>query len=349
MLKRIQDLVVRAVSLTVLAGALAACTSGSEPTTNAETATSSTGTTSGGGEVPVDPQKDCPEGEICMKAPSQGFQVQTVGEKIEPGQDVEYCEVVELPGSPDEVYHVSGFEVAMTSHSHHLIVVAAIPGSATEAAIKAGDRKKCFTPDVFGGEITSVTGSQKPYHADAFPAGVGKVFRGGQKLIFDYHYFNATNAQVQARGAVNFHVVPESEIKHLARNFGFYNFDIKTPPQSTKSFEAECAFSHDVMVPKITRHTHQWGRDFSVEYAGGPKDGEHIWTSPDYEETEYKFPEPVLMPKGTGFRFTCEFVNDTDKLLKFGVTASDEMCILFGVWYSPKDGAPEDEQGCQVF
>lgn len=297
----------------------------------------------------VDPQKDCPEGEICMKPPVEGFQVSTDGDEIGPGEDVEYCEVVELPGTADDVYHVNRFEVAMTAHSHHLIVVAAIPGTKTEAAMQPGMRKKCFTPDVFGGEVVGVAGSQKPYQTDGYPAGVGKVFHGGQKLVFDYHYYNSTSKPVKARGAVNFHVTKPEAVTRIAHSFGFYNFGITTPPQTTKSFEAECAFSHDVVVQKVTRHTHQWGRDFSVEFAGGDRDGEHIWTSEHYEETEYAFPEPVLMAKGTGFRFTCEFENDTAKPLKFGVTAADEMCILFGTWYAPADGSPENEQGCAVY
>jgi hypothetical protein len=342
-MKTIIRTTVRILTTSSLALTLAAC--------SGETASTAPTPSSGSGETTelVDPQKDCPTGEICMKPPVEGFQVSTIGDTIGPGEDVEYCEVVELPGTPDDVYHVNQFEVAMTSHSHHLIVVAAVPGSATEAAMKPGDRKKCFTPDVYGGEVFGVTGSQKPYHAEGYPSGVGKVFRGGQKLVFDYHYFNSTSKPVQARGAVNFHVTKAEDVTRIAHPFGFYNFDIKTPPQTTMSFEAECTFSHDVMVHKLTRHTHQWGRDFSVEYAGGERDGEHIWTSPHYEETDHVFAEPVRMTKGTGFRFTCEFENDTAKPLKFGVTAADEMCILFGTWFSPVEGGPEDEQGCRLY
>ncbi|MBM4374237.1 MAG: hypothetical protein FJ095_04060 [Deltaproteobacteria bacterium] len=333
----------RGIAVVALTLGLTACTGDASPPTS-----SSSGSSGGGTEL-EDPQKDCPEGDICMKPPAEGFQVSTLGDEIAPGQDVEYCEVVELPGTKDDVYHVDQFEVAMTAHSHHLIVVAAIPGSATEAAMTVGDKKKCFTPDVYGGEIMAVTGSQLPYHSEGYPAGVGKVFHGGQKLVFDYHYYNSSSKPVTARGAVNFHVTKPEDVTRIAHSFGFYNFDIKTPPQTTKSFEAECSFSHDVMVHKVTRHTHQWGRDFSVAYAGGAKDGEHIWTSPHYEETDHVFVEPVLMPKGTGFRFSCEFENDTAKTLKFGVTAADEMCILFGTWFSPVEGAVEEEQGCRLY
>ena len=346
------DRMSRVAAAMLLSLSLAACTGstgGLGDDAGSGPASSSGGATSGGSEG-VNPQADCPSGELCLKAPSAGFQVQTVGDQIQPGEDVEFCEVVELPGDPDETYYVSEFELAMTTFSHHLIVVAALPGSATEANIKAGDKKKCFTPDAFGGEISSVTGSQKPYHRESFPDGVGKVFHGGQKLIFDYHYFNASKAPVQARGAVNFHLVEASHVQRIAHSFGFYNFDIKTPPQTTKSFEATCGFTRDVLVQKLTRHTHQWGRDFSVAFAGGAKDGSHIWTSPDYEVTEFVFDEPVLMSKGTGFTFTCEFENTTAETLKFGITAADEMCILFGTWFTPVVGDDSAaEQRCDAY
>ncbi len=292
---------------------------------------------------------DCPPSEVCLNAPENGMQIESVGEVIQPGEDVEYCEVLQLPGDPSETYYVNRFEVGMAQHSHHLIVAAAIPGSETEKAMTLGMKKKCLGPDVFGGEINSVTGSQHPYHEETFPEGVGKVFHGGQYLIFDYHYLNTSSAPVQARAAVNFHTVDASQVKRVARSFGFYNFGIDIPAMSKASFTDKCHFSHDLMVHKVTRHTHKLGRDFSVAFAGGTRDGEHIWTSPNYEDTEYAFDEPVLMPAGTGFEFTCDFDNPTTEPVKFGVKADDEMCILFGSWYVANVGDEVPSQGCDVF
>jgi hypothetical protein len=330
-------------------GGSSEATSGGVGSTSSD-ATSSAATTGAGGDGSTsttsggDPT--CPPGELCLAPPASGFQVATEGDEIQPGEDVEYCEVVALPGGPDDTYFVEGFELAMTAFSHHLIVAAAVPDSATEKAITPGMKQKCYGADVFGGDIAGVTGSQKPHHEEQFPAGIGKRFKGGQKLIFDYHYFNSSSSPVKARAAVNFRTVDASKVTREAHAFGFYNLDFSVPPNSKKSFSGECRFKHDVMVSKLTRHTHQWGKDFSVAYAGGVKDGEHIWTTPDYEETDHLFAEPVLVKNGEGFRFTCEFDNTTAKTLKFGLTASDEMCILFGTWFTPTIGAPEENQDC---
>src|SRR5437899_1431367 len=107
---------------------------GAGPSTGAGVSTSSNGSSGSGGS--------CPEGQLCLAAPSPGFQLQSIGDMIQPGQDVEYCEVVQLPAAGEstpsnpngDLFYVNRFEVAMTSYSHHLIVAAAISGSPTEKA-----------------------------------------------------------------------------------------------------------------------------------------------------------------------------------------------------------------------
>jgi hypothetical protein len=283
--------------------------------------------------------------DVCLAAPAEGFQIRSEGTEIEPGEDVEYCEVVVLPGGADATYYVRAFESQMSVGSHHLIVAAVEPGTDTDAAAVPGDRVRCTGPDVFGGELDPVTGSQQPYGHEMFPDGVGRVYHGGQKVVFDYHYFNATSAPIAARAAVNFHTTTADRVETLSRVFGFYNLGISIAPGEEKSFTKECAFSHDVYVHKLTRHTHKWGSDFSVWRAGGEADGELVFSSPDYETVDYPMEEPVLMRAGEGYRFECSFVNTESYTLKFGVKASDEMCILFGNFYSAGD---EDVpgQGC---
>ncbi len=332
-----------------LAALTMGCTSPSNGASSGGGGNGSTATTTGSGvSTSASSGGSCPTGQLCLDPPNPGFQIQSIGDVIQPGSDIEYCEVVQLPGKPSDAYYVNRFEVAMTTYSHHLIVAAAIPGSATEQGLTPGMKKKCYGPDAFGGDIYGVTGSQHPYHDERFPDGVGKKFQGGQLMIFDYHYFNSSAAPVQARAAVNFHTVDAAHVAKLAHTFGFYNLGIFIPPASTKAFTKQCTFTQDIMVSKVIRHTHKWGTDFSVDYFGGPDDGKHIWTTQSYEDTDHLLDPPVLMKKGTGFKFTCDFKNTTANTLKFGLTASDEMCILFGTWYVVNPGDAEVEQQCGI-
>jgi hypothetical protein len=317
--------------------------------------------TDGGPETPpptTEPPDDDPQfiepkcanpNELCLAAPKQGFQIQSVGTTIDAGDDIEWCEVVQLPGTPSDTYYVNAFESQMTLGSHHLIVAAIEPGTATDTAAEIGMRANCVGPDEFGGELLPVTGSQQPYHAELFPEGVGRIYTGGQKVVFDYHYFNTTGAPIQAKAAVNFHTVDASMVKKLSESFGFLNVGINIPAMSTAAFEAECTFSHDIMVHKLVRHTHRWGTNFDAWYLGGEHDGEHIFTSHNYEEVDFPLAEPVVMHAGEGFRFRCEFNNTESRTLTFGTKATDEMCILFGQWYVVNEGDVVPEQGCIKF
>jgi hypothetical protein len=274
--------------------------------------------------------------------------VRSVGATIEPGEDVEYCEVVELPGGPDDVYFVNRFESQMTRGSHHLIVEAIEPGSPTEQAAMPGDRVECITSRAFGEDLGAVTGSQAAYKDETYPEGVGRRYVGGQRLVFDYHYFNTGSEPLAAAAAVNFHTVGAERVQTIARNFGFYNFGIDTPPGQKASFTSQCAFDREVTIYKLTRHTHQWGRDFTVWRAGGAHDGELVFTSDHYEKTDFVLPEQLQLGPGEGFRFECSYHNTESYPLTFGVEATDEMCILFGVWW-PTDGTEATDQNCAAF
>jgi Copper type II ascorbate-dependent monooxygenase, C-terminal domain len=293
---------------------------------------------------------ECEE-EPCLAAPEQGFQMRSVGTEIEPGEDVEYCEVVELPGEPGTEFYVNRFESEMTTGSHHLIVSAIEPGSQTDQNAKVGDRVPCVGPaSAFGGDLLDVTGQQIPYHEESYPEGVGHVYTAGQKVIFNYHYFNATDAPLQARAAVNFFTTDEANVDKIAESFSALYAGLFVPQGETASFNLECRMEQDVMVHKLTRHTHQWGTDFPVYFAGGERDGELIYTSPNYEEPDHVFEQPVLVKAGEGFRFQCNYDNtDGDHDLTFGENATDEMCILFATIYSPDGREVKGEESCFLF
>ncbi len=284
----------------------------------------------------------------CLPLPAQGFQIRSSGTNIEPGDDREYCEVAKLPGSPSDTYYVNRFELGLTPGSHHLIVTAIDPGSATEASMHEGDVVSCspFGAQAFGENQQPVIGIQHKYYDEKYPEGVGREYHGGQYIVFDLHMLNATASRVRARAAINFHTIDASKVQKKARVFAFVNYTINTPAGQQKDFLGECRFDHDLIVQKIVRHTHQWGTDFKVWYTGGEKDGQMIFASPDYETTDYSFDSPVLMKAGTGFRFQCSYNNTTDHALSFGFLASDEMCILGGVWYVNDPADRVGGQGC---
>jgi hypothetical protein len=97
----------------------------------------------------------------------------------------------------------------------------------------------------------------------------------------------------------------------------------------------------------LSRHTHRWGKDFEAWYVGGERDGQHLFTSRDWETDIGFAPDPPLTVRaGEGFRFRCDFDNTTDAPLKWGDKATEEMCILYGSWYVANPGEAPAAQSC---
>lgn len=290
-----------------------------------------------------------------LATPNPGLQVRDLGTEIASGEDVEYCEVAQIPPDQPHSLYVTRFELGNAPSSHHLIISAITPSSVAEdkvAALGIGQRVPCISAEsAFGADgVVRLAGSQSPYSDQPMVAGVGRELHAGQYLVFDYHYLNSTDATVDARSAINLHTAPEAAIQNLASEFGFRNYTLAIAPDASGSYTAECHFKHDLMLGSITRHTHRWGTNFTVWFAGGDRDAEQIWTSDDWQHAnDYAFDAPVLMHAGEGLRFRCDFQNTTDHTLRFGTSATDEMCILFGVVWGTEPGRdPDIKPYCEI-
>jgi hypothetical protein len=281
-----------------------------------------------------------------LKDPDDGLQLRSAGVDIAPGEDVEYCEIAELPGDENKTYFVKTVELANAPYSHHLVVGAAIPGTDADAALRqlnVGDRIQCNGANYQWPQdgLVLLGSAQTPYISVSFPDGVGTQLYGKQRIVFDYHYLNVSQHSVRAQSGFNVHVVDGATIKHLATPFSIFNFTLDIPAHGSRSFTAESHFLDDLKISSILRHTHKQGRDFSVWFSGGERDGELIWTSRDWKnEPEYYFEEPIVMKAGEGFRFECDFENASDRRLRYGIGGSDEMCILAG-WAWPAGDAKQ--------
>jgi hypothetical protein len=285
--------------------------------------------------------------QLELDLPARGFQVETLGVMIEPGEDIRWCEAVQLPGGPDTIYPVGRIEAAMTAHGQDLIVNAAVLGGDAAAIMEPGSRVPCTRAgEAFGEDLSEITSTQQPYHDQRFPEGVGQVFRGGQMVAVDYHYVNDSRERVAAKVKLNFHVIDQDAVQRVARTAGFHNLTIYTPPWGRSSHLGECRVGSELLVGEIVRRTQVRGTEFSVWRAGGDRDGELIWESRDPSDSRLEFGEPIHLSPGEGFRFECNYENTTDLELRFGVNGSDEMCTLNALYWQP-DGAPADvAEGC---
>jgi hypothetical protein len=284
---------------------------------------------------------------VCLDVPEGGFKLETKGTTIGPGEDVQYCEVVEIPGAPGEPIFVSAIDGKMTPYSHHLNAMIVVPGSPADLATSPGDFAPCLNNgrDPFGSGLREIFTMGTPENHMTLPDGIGHRLEGGQKVVMNYHYFNASVDTVPARAALAFHTTEAANVERELRRFGLYNIGIEIPEKSRARFTSECKMSQDIEIMSLWRHTHRWGTDFSVWRTGGTADGEHVFTKTDWEHDITFTPEsPFVIRKDEGLRFECAFENTTDAPLAFGELANDEMCILYGYFVGTGPGlaGPED-------
>lgn len=284
---------------------------------------------------------------IELVEPADGVQLTTAGALVEPGDDARLCEVVTLPGTPSDSYAVDRIELAMAAQGRELAVMVAEPGSETAAIMASDAPVPCLRAgEVYGEQLRRVASTQHGYHDQRFPVGVGQVFRGGDRLALEYHYVNETPEPLLAGAKVNLHFTRHEDLARQAQVATFENLTIYTPPDGHSSHLGECLVSEPVTAFELGRRTRHWGTDFRVWIRGGRRDGELIWHSGDYRDTQLELAAPLNLRPGEGLRFECSYNNSSDEDLAAGSGARDEVCALQMSFWATGSKATTRPQRC---
>jgi hypothetical protein len=162
----------------------------------------------------------------------------------------------------------------------------------------------------------------------------------------ELHYINTSpDSQEVTASSTLVSIAPET-FEYEADFLFIGNPDINIPARSTwtlgPSYFPLPADLADSQFFSITGHTHQFGTNVLVETTDGPSGtGTSV-----YDVTPWYWDEPATIyhdpaftvPRGGGFRFTCEYDNTSSSSVGFGESANDEMCF-FWAYYYPSQGA----------
>ena len=83
--------------------------------------------------------------------------------------------------------------------------------------------------------------------------------------------------------------------------------------------------------------------------AGGAHDGELLWQSDSRTQNRLDLAEPLHLQPGDGFRFQCDYVNSTDRELRYGVSADDETCALEVMYWLTDEAQEPLAEDCLLF
>ncbi|MBM3456958.1 MAG: hypothetical protein FJX77_00265 [Armatimonadetes bacterium] len=166
------------------------------------------------------------------------------------------------------------------------------------------------------------------------PPGVAIRLPAGTGLDLNAHYANYSSAEIQGEAYLNLHLIEPAQVEHEVQVFALSNFDIDLPPGQVTTLEQEFRFKEKRHVLQLVSHAHDRMTEFQATVLGGPRDGEVIYTSYDWEHAPLiELDPPLVLEAGEGFKISATYNNTTDRRLFFGFTRQDEMMILYGYSY----------------
>ena len=248
-----------------------------------------------------------------------------------------------------EDFFVNRFELSMRSGSHHFIInqfpdytpadVIPQPEIYRDLRDAEGNYQDAEGYDLFDWRVMQyqipIVIAQSTRLDFSLPPGVAMRLPVGTGLDMNSHYANTTDQVVIGEVFVNLHLVEPSKVERVAEVFALSNFDIDLPAGEVTSLEKEFIFKEDRHVFQLVSHTHDLMEEFTAELIGGPRDGELVYISYDWEHpAPLRLDPPLMVEEGQGFRVRATYDNDTDQDINFGFTRADEMMILYGYYYA---------------
>ncbi len=235
----------------------------------------------------------------------------------------------------DEDIDVIRFDSTMHRGSHHMNV------------FKLRERDDAFEPGIRScpmldtAEFDYVYAAQTPTASAVLPENVALKFRARSHFMIQMHYLNAGDSDIKAGVKINLVAVKPGTIKQFAGVITATNLDIDIPPKSTGTVRGRCVPGRDFKLVGVASHAHKRLQEFKVNFFDGSGETELLYQTSDWEHPEYiYFRPPLLFTKEQGFTWACTYHNETDRPLREGGRAEDEMCIAVGYYFpaEPDEG-----------
>jgi hypothetical protein len=159
---------------------------------------------------------------------------------------------------------------------------------------------------------------------------------GGATVDLNSHYYNKTQETRFGEVYLNFNTLDSSQVTTILYTSLVDNSDVLLlPPRQVTTIEYTETFGEDKTIYAVSSHMHKRGKLFRIYVAGGPRDGELLLESNDYQHPPTVFLNtPLDVSPGIGLRTVVTYDNETNREVKFGVTSEDEMGIAF-YFYTP--------------
>jgi hypothetical protein len=261
-------------------------------------------------------------------APVDGFRIETPDITIQAGQEITYCYYTTI--NVPRTIGVKRWSSVMTPGSHHLIVFFQDHSHAD------GDIDQSCGGVGGGGLNLPVWtySAQTPTQEQIMPAGIGMQVNQGQKAYVQMHYFNATDAPIQAHVLIDAEAYAAGESYTPAAAYVTYNTQINVAANSTGFAQGTCNVPAGTKFFTLSTHAHKHATLTRVTDGASEVFSSTNWEHPGARTWDadpfYSF--------ASSLTYRCEYNNTTNAPLREGDSAAtDEMCMAVGYYFI--DGA----------
>jgi len=290
--------------------------------------------------TPVDPNyDDSGDAQLAPPPPGEGVQMEIPPFDVPVGTDVQRNYYFKFPFDQD--VDISKVEFAFNRGSHHLNIF-----KSDSDDLPDGSFENTFNAVVWETWYL-VVDSQKASLGWQLPTGVSIHLKARQQMLLQTHYVNiAASGQTtynnRGKVLINWWFSKPGTVKyHMGAMFA-QNRTISLPPQQFSQFSKTVTFPQDVHILAMTGHFHSRGKEFTVDKWDGTNVNEEVYRSQAWGDPPFIiYDQPIDIKAGEGLSYTCEYYNDTDKVIKFGPHVNtDEHANLFVFFYP---GLPDDK------
>ena len=269
---------------------------------------------------------------------NEGFQMR-FDAVAPPGEEIWLCQISELPGGGFTPVNLA--ESVQSPGMHHMDIMAlTLTGVSLDPGIY--DCAELYeTYDQLMDKGIFLYASQQEEQVIQLPEGVVANLPPLIKVMHEIHYVNTTDEPIDVFSAVNVYRYA-GEIRDTIWGGAVRDVELNIPPMSEHTEWTRCAMTEDIDVLFLSSHTHQLGLEVSVRTFDGENVGEEIYRNTDWQTPKLiSFgTEPLHVPAGSGFEFSCKFRNNSPEMVRWGFEAADEMCQIALV-FSPGEAARE--------
>lgn len=275
-----------------------------------------------------------------LPQPARGYQLRIEPFTVNPNFERELF--VYKPVGNTRTEYVTRIETAMRPGSHHLLVqtfreetpalIMPQPNVIRDIRLPSGQMDLlAMAPMAFH---VFFAGSMTPRSDYTFPAGVALRIPANARLDLNSHYVNRTASALTGEAYVNLHTTDSAAVRFIASTLDMGNTDLRLPARTRTTVTRNFTVNRLTRVFALTSHMHERGEKFEIRIFGGPRNGELVYTSTDWEHPALvTFATPIVLQPGEGLTSIVTYNNTTDREIRFGLTSQDEMNIIFGYYY----------------